>query len=76
MICGVVNTSKILRNRVLTGGMLDCFSNLSVTGDGKYHTEEEAVQTKSKVVKVCGSKFHCVASVLLVAWHSIGQSLT
>ena len=49
-------------------------NNLGLTVDG-YHTKEEPLQTHSKVVKISRSKFHCVASVLLVA-HIIGQSLT
>ena len=44
---------------------VDCFSNLALRID-RYRTKEEPFQTDSKVVKLCESKFHCVASVLLV----------
>ena len=49
-------------------------NNLGLIVEG-YHTKEEPFQTASEVAKFCQSKFHCVASVSLVA-HNIGQSPT
>ena len=52
--------------------MLDCFSNLGLRIDRLgYRTKEEPFYTRSKVDKIGQSKFHCAASVLLVA-HIIG----